>query len=212
MEGTMNGRSVDNREVTRRRRGFALGAAGAVVLAALVVTSAAAAPLVSSAFNVTGEGWLVAGDSTSATPTHLATGGNPGGYISATDSVAGGVTYWVAPPKFRGDHGAAFGGLLTFSLRQDNSSSQFDADDVIIQGDGLTLVHNNAANPAVAPNWTNYRVPLRPAQFTKAGVRATAGDLRRVLGAITDLRIRAEYVSGPDTDDLDTVRLLPPAP
>jgi hypothetical protein len=32
-----------------------------------------------------------------------------------------------------------------------------------------------------------------------------------VLGAITDLRIRAEYVSGPDTDDLDNVRLLPPA-
>ena len=149
-----------------RTWGVGLGAVCAVAVAGLLVTSAAAAPLVSSTFNRTAEGWLVAGDSTSATPTHAATGGNPGGYISAEDSVAGGVTYWVAPAKFRGDQGGAYGGLLTFSLRQDNASSQFDAEDVIIEGDGLTLVHNNAANPAVAPNWTTYRVRLRPAQFT----------------------------------------------
>ena len=121
-----------------RTWGVGLGAVCAVVVAGLLVTSAAAAPLVSSTFNRTAEGWLVAGDSTSATPTHVATGGNPGGYISAEDSVAGGVTYWVAPAKFRGDQGGAYGGLLTFSLRQDNASNQFDAEDVIIEGDGLT--------------------------------------------------------------------------
>jgi Laminin B (Domain IV) len=193
-----------------RTWGVGLGAVCAVVIAGLLVTSAAAAPLVSSTFNRTTEGWLVAGDSTSANPTRVATGGNPGGYISAEDSVAGGITYWVAPAKFRGDQGDAYGGLLTFSLRQDNNSNQFDADDVIIEGDGLTLVHNNAANPAVAPNWTTYRVRLRPAQFTKSGGRVTARNLQDTLGSITDLRIRAEYVSGPDTDDLDNVRLLPP--
>jgi hypothetical protein len=73
---------------------------------------------------------------------------------------------------------------------------------VSIEGDGLTLPHNNAANPAVAPDWTN---------VTGSPVQATARDLRRVLDSITDLRTRAEYVSAPDTDDLDTVRLLPPA-
>ncbi len=155
----------------------------------------------------------MAGDATSATPTYFATGGNPGGYISSTDSVVGGVSYWVAPPKFRGDHGAAYGGLLTFALRQSDGSAQFEADDVVIQGDGLTLSHDTAVNPAVAPNWTTYRVRLRPSQFTDitgSPTPATKRDLQRVLGATTDLRIRAEYRTGDDTDDLDNVRLLPP--
>jgi hypothetical protein len=76
------------------------------------------------------------------------------------------------------------------------------------------MTHDTAVNPAVAPNWTNYRVRLRASQFSDATSGtpepATKQDVQRVLGAITALQIRAEYRSGADTDDLDNVRLLPP--
>ena len=211
----MNDRSTAHRRYEGTCRGVALAVAGLLLMAAFPVASAGAAALVASNFNNSREGWQVAGDATSATPTYFATGGNPGGYISSTDSVVGGVSYWVAPPKFRGDHGAAYGGLLTFALRQSDGSSQFDADDVIIQGDGLTLAHDTAVNPAVAPNWTTYRVRLRPSAVHRHHRQSDARRRKRTSSACsersTDLRIRAEYRTGDDTDDLDNVRLLPPA-
>ena len=111
--------------------------------------------------------------------------------------MAGGVTYWVAPAKFRGDQGGAYGGLLTFSLRQDNASNQFDADDVIIAGDGLTLVHNNAANPGGRPELDDRTGSgCDPPSSRRAAVGRRPGISGACSGSITDLRIRAEYVSG----------------
>lgn len=200
--------------LARRRWGLFLGASGVLILAVFAAVAAAATPLVASRFNVNGEGWLVAGDATSATPTYVAGGGNPGGYLSSTDSAVGGVTYWVAPAKFRGNKSAAYDGFLTFDLRQSATDTQFDTNDVVIAGDGLTLAHDTAVNPAAAPAWTNYRVRLRASQFADvtSGTPepATKRDVQRVLGSITSLQIRAEYRTGPDTDDLDNVRLLPP--
>ena len=192
-----------------RSRGVVAGAV--VVLAGLVASShAAAANLAASTFNSNIDGWAVQGDSTTVAPSHVASGGSPGGYITITDSAAGGVMYWLAPAKFRGDRSAAYGGRLKFSLRATAISVPFADEDVLIEGAGLTLVYDTA-DPATV--FTRYSVPLLPAGWHKgtlAGAQPTASEFRAVLGAITGVRIRAEYNNGPDTDDLDTVLLTAP--
>ncbi len=51
-------------------------------------------PLAVSTFDVDAEGWTVTGDAVSPIPNYISSGGNPGGYISATDNESGGIWYW----------------------------------------------------------------------------------------------------------------------
>jgi hypothetical protein len=146
-------------------------------------------------------------------PDFNATGGNPGGYVSATDA-ADGAMYWRAPTKFRGNKADAYGGTLRFDLAQSSGASQFDDDDVILEGGGRTLIFYAASNPSVYPLWTTrYAVPLTKTVWTDATGTpepATRRDIKRALGSIDDLLIRAEYSTGPDTDALGNVLLKTP--
>lgn len=160
-----------------------------------------------SRFDTDAEGWRALGD-TSGTEqgiSWLATGGNPGGCVTATDYTSD-VWYFVAPSRFTGDLSPAYGASIRFDLRQSAVSSQFDAADVALDGEALTLVHDTAANPGVA--WTSYSVPLEPAAWrvgTLTGAVATEADLRGVLSTLVGFRIRGEYRSGADTAWLDNV-------
>jgi hypothetical protein len=55
--------------------------------------------------------------------------------------------------------------------------------------------------------WTSYAVPLSEAGGWKhvSGAAATAPQIHNVLGNLTALRIRGEFISGPDNGDLDNV-------
>jgi hypothetical protein len=181
----------------------------AIMLAAGISLTASAATVIST-FNTDTEGWSAAGDF--ATPvTWTATGGNPGGTVSIEDSVTGGVTFFVAPGKFLGNHADAYGKTLTFDLKQIiGSPNQFDDDDVFITGAGTTLAYDTPYNPAVDGSWTSYSVPLSQTGWHVGGISgaaATQAQMQSVLASITDLRIRAEYQSGADTDYLDNVHL-----
>jgi hypothetical protein len=170
----------------------------------IVTTSAEA--LASSSFDQDDEGWIVVGDAFG--PYYAATGGYPGGHIYATDFVIGGVWYWQAPAKFLGDKSAAYGGTLTFDLRQSNISSQFDDIDVILSTGDSTLIFDTPYNPGA--EWTAYTVNLTASPGwlnATTGRPATEAELRLVLSSLTELDIRGEYRTGTDTGSLDNVVL-----
>ncbi len=162
-----------------------------------------------STFDIDDEGWLVVGDASSSVPDWHPTNGNPDGYISADDTAAGGVWYWEAPSKFKGNQLASFGKNLKFQLTQNHFSSPFDYYDVIIEGNNKTLVIDLSPNPLAT--WTQYVVKLDNSVAWKIstfeGNLATNDDIQEVLSNIVSLRIRGEFESGPDTGQLDNVIL-----
>ena len=180
-------------------------------LAVLAGAAPAAMSDVVSTFDSDDEGWVVEGD-TVAPATYVATGGNPDGFISVTDSAAGGVMYWSAPAKFLGDVSAAYGNSLSFDLRQDLAANPFEDSDVVLESGDTTLHFDAGADPGTT--FTNYVVPMTEAGWhadSLTGPLVTQAQFLAVLTDLTQLRIRAEYRTGPDTDDLDNVVLTVPA-
>lgn len=145
--------------------------------------------------------------------TWVETGGNLGGYFQHVDPNDSRASYWQAPPTFLGDKSVAYGGVLSFDLRQSSTNSQFDAYDVIMQGAGMTFVLVTSYHPRVS--WTRYHVLLAEGggwhQDTPDGPAPTPVLMQQVLASLTALYIRAEYRSGIDTDGLDNVVLTGPS-
>lgn len=167
------------------------------------LASAASGASVISTFDVNDEGWRVAGDAASGTPTYLA-----GGWIEADDTVSGGVWYFDAPGKFLGDQSGSFGQSLNFDLMQTGSGSQFNSSDVILNGGGIELTLDIASNPLPLGDWVAYSVLLSDAEsWMNGGVAASEADIQSVLGSLTRLRLRGEFITGPDTGSLDNVIL-----
>ncbi len=191
--------------------GIRLGLGAAV---ALVVFLAVASPVqasdvvVQSTFDEGSEGWKVVGDvrGSSEKPTHYGDGGRPGGYISIEDDVLGGTMYWRAPKEIRSKMARAFEGSLAFSLRQHSAMERpYDADDVVLEGGGVTLVYGTSFNPSGI--WGTYTVPLTNEGWINKATEApaTAEEMKAALKSLSGLAIRAEYEAGEDIDDLDTV-------
>ncbi len=175
--------------------------------------AAAQAPLAASDFETGPEGWWVAGDPASPIPAWFPSGGNPGGWIEATENRAGVVIFWIAPADFLGDKSAAYGGTLRFDVQRAPSSPPSDhSSDVILMGNGLMLYVDAGSDPAPQPQWTRYSVPL----IETAGWRhfntdapPTADEFRGVLASLDSIQIRAEYSGQVDTTGLDNVALTP---
>ncbi len=165
-----------------------------------------------SYFEKNDEGWKVTGDvkNAFARPDHNATGGNPGGFLSATDETTGGVWYWNAPKKFLGSKKGALDKKLSFDLIQSDISNQFDAPDIILESGDLILVYKLPFHPDT--KWTSYSVDLSAEAGWKkndiSGPPALKEDLTKVLSRLTSLRIRGEYVTGPDIGSIDNVCLF----
>ena len=162
---------------------------------------------VTSTFDTGKDSWRIVGDAEGGrgVPDYNTGGGQDGPYVSADDDVQGGTWYWLAPGAYHGDFSNAYGQTLTFYLQQSSLNSQFDNDDVVLSGAGITLVYNLPNNPGTS--WTLYTVPLSESGWTDLGSPASEEVMKLVLGDITELRIRGEYVSGADTGGLDTVTL-----
>lgn len=162
-------------------------------------------PAVVSSFDTDDEGWTISGDATSITPVFSATGGNPGGYIYSIDRVSGDSWYFIASPSFVDRAKSGYGKTLSFDLIQIISvDSQFDADDVILEGNGLKLTFDTSNNPAL--KWTSYSVKLdENAGWKKGTISATKAEIQGVLQNLTKLQIRGEYRDGADTEGLDNV-------
>ncbi|MEF8776366.1 MAG: laminin B domain-containing protein [Haloarculaceae archaeon] len=187
-----------------------------VVVIAVVALSGcmggSAPETVTSTFDDDTEGWTVVGDveGGQTEPDHVPEGGSAGGYLEATDDVAGGVWYWNASTAYLGDRSAYAGGTLTFDLRQSATDSQFDATDVILAS-GDTSLGYDFGNASTHPgtDWTRYEVDLSADGWRTldTGDAATEDVFERVLSALDELRIRGEYREGGDTDGIDEVEL-----
>jgi hypothetical protein len=127
---------------------------------------------------------------------HAGTGAGPsiGGFVSIGDSVSkGGIRYLAAPAKFLGDKSATYNGELRFDLRQAATTKLLTTGEVLIAGNGLTLVILFSL-PA-SGDWSNIVVPLsKDAGWLVAGQdrRADPADLANVLAAMNKLLIGAD--------------------
>lgn len=185
------------------------------LLGILPTSARGAFSTVSSTFDVDAEGWIAQelGGSTN-TMTYHATGGNPGGYLNALDIQDGRTWYWIAPSKFLGNDSQAYGGALSFDLREHGTGAQYDDIDVRLTGGGLTIAFNTPNNPAVGNTWTHYSVGLVETGWhlnDLNGAAVTQAQFQQVLASLTSLRIRGEYVNGDDNGDLDNVIMEGPA-
>ncbi len=183
------------------------------VLGLLTVVPQVRAETISSTFDTDDEGWRVVGDATSVVPQWSATEGNPDGHVYAVDQVVGGVWYWQAPAKFLGDVSGAYGLTLTFDLKQSGTHNQFNSNEVLLTGGGLTLAID-MAHPGTT--WTSYSIPIDEAGGwgigSENGPAPTQAQMVQVVASLEDLRIRGEFITGADTGSLDNVVLNVPEP
>lgn len=84
--------------------------------------------------------------------------GDPAGSLRGVESGSD-VWYFSASDKYLGDMSAYYGGALSFDLKQDGDASQFNDDDIILTGNGLTIVWDAPANPGT--DWTHYASTCR---------------------------------------------------
>lgn len=168
---------------------------------------------VTSTFDDGTEGWTVVGDAQGGQvePTHVAEGGNPGGYLKATDDTAGGVWYWNASRAYLGDKSAYSSGTLSFDLNQSATDSQFDSPDVILESNDTRLGHdfgNASTHPGT--DWTGYEVSLSADDGwtnLETDEPATQEEFDEVLSNLNEIWIRGEYRTGSDVGGLDNVEL-----
>ncbi len=165
----------------------------------------------SSSFEGDDEGWLVTGNGDSAQPTFVSVGGNPGPHLCATDTLPSDLFYFVAPARYLGNVAAVYGKRLTFDLKTSSQFNLIRGRDVVLNGGGLAVVQNLGALPG--QDWTPYSFRLAAEASgwtaedgTSRGEPATEEQLRTVLRNLTAMRIRGEFVDGPqDTTCLDNV-------
>ena len=164
-------------------------------------------PLAFSTFDTDTESWSLANNATGAT--WYGTGGNPGGVIQGVDASSGMTWFFNAPNKFLGDKTLAYNGILSFDLKQSSTSNQYNDSDVILVGNGLTLVYDMPNNPLTT--WTSYEVVLNETAGWKigstTGLVPTRDQFLGALSRLTNLYIRGEFVSGSDWCLLDNVIL-----
>lgn len=200
---------------------------------ALLAVSFAAAPALaaaqSSTFDASAQGWtnvtlpcsVLPCQPPTNPPTQIgnpapvvfhASGGNPGGWISATDPDgvgAGNSQYWRAPSGYHGNKSASFGGSLKYDILQTTSFGSFEQEDVLLVGGGSTLSASNSFNPT--PHvWTSYSVPIQVGTWRVGGIAgplATEAQIKAVLANVTEIYVRAEYQLNIDTHGLDNVVL-----
>jgi Leucine rich repeat/Laminin B (Domain IV) len=154
-------------------------------------------PAISSTFDTSTEGWTVLGDGTNLS--HVATGGNPGGFIEATDGAQGSTWYWKAPALYYGDARDYIGKTLKFSLKQSATDSGFDDVDVILRNSNFaSILVAEITAPGVG--FTDYEITLTGDNFN-----FTDNAFAQMLENLTSIEIRGKYRTGADTGGLDSV-------
>jgi hypothetical protein len=142
-----------------------------------------------------------------------ATGGNPGGFVSALDPSNG--SFMFRAPISGVNYTAFNGGLVNFSLETDQTPD-FSDDSVIVFRGGvgdLTIVSALGSQPNVS--WTNYSLSLNPGAFrlgNLSGPVVTASQFADVLGNLNLFLIDGEFHNGiAETTGLDSVAFIAPA-
>jgi hypothetical protein len=128
---------------------------------------------------------------------HVATGGNPGGFLQNTDTDE--WTYWFTPEAWAGD----WRGLqsVSFDFKIISGTDLFDNRMLSICSP-YTNLHANVAVMPIPGQWMHYEFNLSPADF---GVSAETFD--QVMRDVVLLGVRSEWVAGGEVEGLDNVHL-----
>lgn len=165
--------------------------------------------ILSEDFNTSDGGWTTNADARDFT--HVPLSGADGGYVEAFDRVSGDVWYFVGGAPFTGDLSLFAGGTLDYSIRQSSASSQFDAVDVILVGADRSIGFDFPIDENPGTDWTDYSISLTALagwfDLATDVVLTTDAEIAAVLGDLQALQIRGEYVTGPDSAQLDEVTL-----
>ena len=166
-----------------------------------------AASTVSSTFDVDADGWTATPGA--ATVAHEASGGNPGGFLSSTDTDPT-TPVVIAPAKFLGDLSAYDGGVLSYDMKVLDPTTP-----VTSVGDGLGRVQINGGGsnatfiylpspPFPSPDaWRRFVVPLTAAAFN-----TTQANWEQVLSNATHLDVIIQHGTKVGMDNVT----LTPAP
>lgn len=169
---------------------------------------------VSSTFDTDIDGWTVVDMIDSGgpyeppigyyTPIWVSTGGDPGGYLSASDPSSYAFGFG-APSKYLGDKSSYYGGSFNFSFRC--TQSNWTKDNVVIFVGANKVIVSEIAMPLL--NWSSRTIKLVESNFkynNKNGAVVSETDFRNVLKSLTAVRILGEYGNTPyETTDIDTV-------
>lgn len=152
-----------------------------------------AATLVGDSFDSGVDGWQAVNGATGLS--FVASGGDSGGYIAATDSSLAKIWFWQAPSSFLGDLSTAFGGSVSFALQSSRVTTGGQSyPDVRIVGNGVTLAADAGPNPGLT--WTPYSVSLTPGVWhlnDLSGALASAADIHSALSNVSSFQIRGDY-------------------
>lgn len=134
-----------------------------------------------------------------------------GGHIILSERDGDGKTlYFQAPNKFMGNHRIAFGGCISFGMRQMATNGIEREFPLIVLTSKTTILFYIPKN-FPGPMWGHVKVPLSadPCWYNmNSGFRkpATNEEIAEVLSGITEFWIRAEFHEGPDRSELAEVR------
>jgi hypothetical protein len=195
-----------------------------VFFSLILFSSEVSALSVSSTFDANAEGWCRESRnffnnfvlSSSGSPTHQASGGNPGGHIFFTEpsSVS---DFFCAPSSYLGDKSVFLGGTLSFDLQSPNAIVANAGFLALLVSGSTILVFDSTQT--VGPNWTSILVPLEPAPgwkvvasgclTTNTCAAANSSQFQTVMSNLTALNIRGDWTTGVDTGRLDNVTMTP---
>ena len=187
--------------------------------ALIALAGPASAASVSSTFDTDAEGWGVGDINSNVStapdpnnpPTYNATGGNPGGYISTTDTEN--IVAFLAPSKFLGVDVGFIGGTLTFDLQDTVPSDGVPYPTVVLYSAiGVSISYTAASPPGTS--WTSYSIPLTASGWTEypggeqnGTVPVTDGEFGFIMDSIVNIAIEADWHTGADNTGLDNVIL-----
>jgi len=177
-------------------------------LSLLLAVQLVAEAQITSTFDIDADGWTLSDNNNSdpQTVNYFSTGGNPGGYVSATKTSSGQPYFWTSPGQFNGNVAYfSYGQDLTFDLQINHVPTiHSPVGDVHIKTpSGFVLVLNLPTFPAQAPAWSSHTVRLDETAGWRigslAGPLATKAQLLQYLSGVASFRVNIKYNSGVTT-------------
>lgn len=159
-----------------------------------------------SGFDSSNEGWTTVG---ATAPVFSTTGGNPGGFIYATD-VTGNPSFanfgwgFFSPNTWDGNWGSYANGTIQFDLRPVGYNRSGAALAIL---SGPNYMSMGLSGAMVNGNWTHFETQLTDANFTEVGATFS-----QILQNVTALYIDGDLTIGTETTALDNVRVTAPVP
>jgi hypothetical protein len=172
------------------------------LVVAVFFTTNLTAATISSTFDSDTEGWTAA--NVLAPPSHVAAGGNPGGYLFIYNS-EGDIAYVSAPAKFLGDLSGFIGGSLSFDNNQLTGTGNWTGqptfpDTGVVHIIGPTLTGIRDLHPGTVPvgSWQSYSASLVGANWGLSDA-----DFATLMSNVTGIRVHLEATFGDETNGFD---------